>query len=79
MMEEQVFTLKAKVAQYEQELEVLQWYIQVFEDGKDTKEILAQYYTLKKEHEVLKEKNGKTIAKLTKQNIKMKKENSEII
>ena len=39
-MQEQNFTLKRKVAQYEKELEVVKWYIEVFENGNDTKEIV---------------------------------------
>ena len=78
-MQEQNFTLKKKVAQYEKELEVVNWYIQVFEDGRDTREIAQQFYEHKKEHELLKEKTGKMIAKLTKQNKKMKKSNNEIL
>ena len=71
MMEEQNKALKEKVSQYQEELEIVKWYIQVFEDGKDTKKILAQYYSQKKEHELLKEKSGKMIDKLTKQNKKL--------
>ena len=40
---------------------------------------MQQFYEHKKEHELLKEKTGKMIAKLTKQNEKLKKSNNEIL
>ena len=40
MMLEQNMALKEKVERYEKELEVVEWYIQVFEDGKDTRELM---------------------------------------
>ena len=57
----------------------MKWYIQVFEDGKDTREILQQYYTQKKEHKLLKETTGKLITKQTKQIKKLQKDNFEIL
>ena len=36
--------------QLKRETEVVQWYVQVFEDGKDTKEIVGLYSKLRKEH-----------------------------
>ena len=78
-MQEQNIALKQKVARYEKELEVVKWYIEVFEDGNDTREIVSQYYAQKKEHELLKEKTAKRIAKLTKQTKKLEKSNNEIL
>ena len=78
-MQEQNLALKKKVAQYEKELEIVNWYVEVFEDGNDTKEIVQQFYEHKKEHELLKEKTGKIIAKLTKQNKKLEKSNNEAL
>ena len=40
MMLEQNMALKEKVERYEKELEDVEWYIQVFEDGKDTRELM---------------------------------------
>ena len=70
-MQEQNIALKNKVAQYEKELEVVKWYIEVFENGNDTREIASQFLEQKKERELLKEKTGKIIDKLTKQNKKL--------
>ena len=39
-MQEQNIALKNKVAQYEKELEVVKWYIEVFENGNDTREVV---------------------------------------
>ena len=39
-MQEENIALKAKVSRYEKELEVVEWYIQVFEDGNDTRGIV---------------------------------------
>ena len=39
-MQEKNIALKNKVAQYEKELEVVKWYIEVFENGNDTKDIM---------------------------------------
>ena len=36
------------------ETEVVQWYIDVFEDGQDTRELVKLYAYLKKSHEALK-------------------------
>ena len=78
-MQEQNLALKKKVAQYEKELEIVNWYVDVFEDGNDTKEIVQQFYEHKKEHELLKEKTGKIIATLTKQNKKLEKSINEAL
>ena len=37
MLQEQNAALKLKVSRYESELEIVKWYIQVFEDGYDTR------------------------------------------
>ena len=37
MLQEQNAALKLKVSHYESELEIVKWYIQVFEDGHDTR------------------------------------------
>ena len=79
MMEQQNITLKEKVERYEKELELVNWYIQVLEDGIDTKEIAQHFYGLKKEHKLLKEKTEKNIARLTKQKNKLEKSNIEIL
>ena len=58
------------MSRYEKELEVVGWYIRVFEDGLDSRQIMQLYYEEKKEHQRLKEKTEKQIAKLTKKNKK---------
>ena len=78
-MQEQNLALKKKVAQYEKELEIVNWYVDVFEDGNDTKEIVQQFYEHKKEHKLFKEKTEKIIATLTKQNKKLEKSNNEAL
>ena len=40
---------------------------------------MSQYYAQKKEHELLKETTHKLIAKLMKQNNKLKKSNSQLL
>ena len=39
-MREQNIALKNKVAQYEKELEVVKWYIEVLENGNDIREVV---------------------------------------
>ena len=78
-MQEQNIALKNKVAQYEKELEVVKWYIEVFENGNDTREVVQLFLEQKKEHELLKEKTGKIIDKLTNKNKKLEKTNNEIL
>ena len=65
-MREQNFQMKMKIKQYEDELEIVKWYIQVLEDGIDTRQIVKEYYQLKKEHSVLQETTEKQIKKLQK-------------
>lgn len=47
--------LKLKVAQLEEELSVVKWYMETMEDGIDTKEIVREYAKLKKEFKRMKE------------------------
>ena len=46
------------------ELELVSWYINVFEDGKDTRELIGLYDKLKKEHVVLLLQHEKSQMKL---------------
>ena len=49
-MKEQNFQLKMKIKYYESELEIVKWYTKVLEDGIDTRKVVQEYYTLKKEY-----------------------------
>ena len=40
--------MKSKVEQLENELEVVQWYLSVLEDGVDTREVVKEYCDLKR-------------------------------
>ena len=48
--------LKAQVAKYEESLEVVDWYIDVFEGGQDTANIAKRMSKLMKRHEKLSSK-----------------------
>ena len=50
---EKVEELTAKVNQANEEMKIVRWYIDVFEDGKDTRDILNMYADLKVEHKKL--------------------------
>lgn len=66
--------------QLQQEAEIVQWYISVFEDGQDTREILELYSKLKvkhrkliKKHEDMLSKSSSDIKSLTKELAAVKK------
>ena len=42
---------KKKTTQLKEEFDVIQWYITLFEDGKDSKEVIEEYYELREIHE----------------------------
>ena len=46
-------TMAAKIEQLENELFIVKWYMDVMEEGVDTKEIVEKYSVLKKDHKVL--------------------------
>ena len=56
--------MKEQVKQFKGELEILNWYIQVLEDGKSSKGLFEKNIQLKKEIQALKEKNEKDILRL---------------
>ena len=51
--------LKDKIFYYENELQVVKWYMRVMEDGVDTKEVVREFYELKEQHKILKENTEK--------------------
>ena len=53
-----------RVAQLESELKIVQWYLETLEDGIDTKEIITEYTSLKRDHKVYKRKSDAEISKL---------------
>ena len=42
--------MKYRNEQLEKELEIVQWYLSVLEDGVDTREVVKEYCDLKKEN-----------------------------
>ena len=64
-------TMAARIEQLESELYIVKWYMDVMEEGVDTKEIVQKYADLKKEHRILQKDSKKTIKKLTSQNRKL--------
>ena len=64
ILESKLQEMQEKVAQQMHELELVSWYINVFEDGKDTRELIELYDKLKKEHVVLLLQHEKSQMKL---------------
>lgn len=56
------------------EASIVKWYLEIMEDGQDTKEIVQQYGILKKDHNSLKQQSTKTIARLEKENERLKEQ-----
>jgi hypothetical protein len=54
--------LARKNEQLMKELEIVNWYIRVMEDGLDTKELIKKYYNLQQKTERLKRKTDRKIA-----------------
>ena len=42
--------LQKKLGQKVEELKIVDWYIEIFEDGLDTRDIVKHYNKLKKDH-----------------------------
>ena len=45
--------LQGKCKAYENELEVVNWYLEVMEEGLDTRDMVGQFHALKKQHRKL--------------------------
>ena len=60
--------LNAKVKQQDKELEVVKWYIEILEEGVDTKQLAQEYQKLKNDHRQLEKSSSKQISMLTKEN-----------
>lgn len=51
--EDRVLFLEAKLRMRDNELSIVKWYIDIFEDGQDTRELAKLYHKLKKKHQDL--------------------------
>ena len=69
--------LIGQVARLEEELKVVQWYMEVLERGVDTKDVTAAFTALSKEHKKLKRQSKREIEKLTIDNKKLTKKLAE--
>ena len=72
-LREQVSRLNKKVTQLESENEIVQWYMQVMEQGYDSKEVVQNFAELQKETEDIKKKTTIQIDDLTEENVTLKK------
>ena len=67
--------MRTRINQLEKELEIVQWYLDVLEQGIDTKQIVKEFVKLMKEHK----KAQIQIEKLTKKNKQLKANNDEAL
>ena len=65
--------LTSKIIQLEEDLKVVQWYMEVFESGIDTKDVCKEFTALQSEHKKLKKSTSSQIEKLTVENKKLAK------
>lgn len=65
--------LQAKVANLENEFDILQWYLSVMEDGIDTKEVVQDYANLKADNEKQIKESNERIKNLEAENKKLSK------
>ena len=70
--------LKAKVANLENEFDILQWYLSVMEDGVDTKEVVKDYAHLKADNEKQIKESSERISNLETENKKLSKRLDQI-
>ena len=54
-------SMKAKISQLENELSIVQWYLEIMEGGSDTKQIVLEFAKLKREYKVLEQETSKKI------------------
>ena len=68
--------LKEHLEQLKNEVSIINWYLDIYEDGGDTKEVIEQYAILKNEHKRLKIYSTRKIKKLENNLAKYKEEYS---
>ena len=68
--------LKEHLEQLKNEVNIINWYLDIYEDGGDTKEVIEQYAILKNEHKKLKIYSTRKIKKLENNLAKYKEEYS---
>ena len=68
--------LKEHLEQLKNEVNIINWYLDIYEDGGDTKEVIEQYAILKNEHKRLKIYSTRKIKKLENNLAKYKEEYS---
>ena len=54
-------SMKAKIIQLENELSIVQWYLEIMEGGSDTKQIVLEFAKLKREYKVLEQETSRKI------------------
>ena len=57
-------TMRAKIAQLEKEMSIINWYMETMESGVDTKEIVQEYAVLKRQFAVMEATTSRKIRKL---------------
>ena len=63
--------LKEKLTAMTNEFHILQWYLSVMEDGVDTREIVKEYYDLRKKNKRLEKTSKATITQLATDKMKL--------
>lgn len=62
-----------QVMRLEEDLKVVQWYMEVLERGIDTKDVIQEFTALQSDHKKLKKSTSSQIEKLTVENKKLTK------
>lgn len=65
------------IKEYESEVAIVKWYMEVMEHGVDTKDVCEKYTKLRKQFKLLKKESDNTIRKLTNRNIKLERRYEE--
>ena len=66
--------LKENNTAMKNEISIVNWYIDVMEEGIDSKQVMKEYSMLKKTHKAMETKLNKKITKLQNEKNKMKKD-----
>ena len=66
--------LKQKNTAMKNEISIVNWYLDVMEEGIDSKQVMQEYAMLKKTHKAMETKMTKKITKLENEKNKMKKD-----
>ena len=64
--------MRQKIDRLEQEAELVSWYVEIMEQGIDTKQLLKEYTELKRKHRSLTETSTKQIERLERKYSKVK-------